>query len=194
MELITELRSISISTLISRRFRCPDTKTEVISIQAIKRSNFDRHTKNKSIPIPTLKSINFNHPHNNQINSIPTLKLSHFLLRCQVYANLGAASLHLLYCCPFALLEPGPKVLASFEIKEGTSHSSSWFRSSSTVGPLVIVVSTYQLSIVLFFQAFTGQSRSLSTTHPKTKSIDSYRKKQVIFGPHTNTKSILPSA
>ena len=66
---IAEIKSISIPTLISSQFRCPDTKTEVIWLQTLKKVVFNRFTKTRSIPIAAPKS--------SQVRS-PTLKWSQF--------------------------------------------------------------------------------------------------------------------
>ena len=53
---ITEIKSVSIPTLILSRFRCPDTKTELILIQM-------------------LKTCHFRPPHQNQVNSDPYIEM-----------------------------------------------------------------------------------------------------------------------
>ena len=62
---ISEIQSNSIPTLISNRFRRPDTKTDLISIHTLEASNFrpphknqansDIDTETKSIPIPHIE-------------------------------------------------------------------------------------------------------------------------------------------
>ena len=59
---MTEIKSISAPTLISSRFRCPDTKTEVISIQRPKTSHFRPPHKNQANSDPTLKRNQFRPP------------------------------------------------------------------------------------------------------------------------------------
>ena len=63
---ITEMKSVPISTLVSSRFRCPDTKIELISIQ----------TLSSPFRSPKLNQVNCDHPHNKQISFIPKMKSS----------------------------------------------------------------------------------------------------------------------
>ena len=71
---MTEIKSIPIPTLVSSQFRCPDTKTKLISIHPLQTShvrpphinqvNSDPYTEIKSISTTVYKNqVNFDHPH-----------------------------------------------------------------------------------------------------------------------------------
>ena len=69
---ITKIKPISIPALISTRFRCRDTKTELISIQMLKASHFRPPHKNQfnSDPYSELKSIWTTHATTISISSV----------------------------------------------------------------------------------------------------------------------------
>ena len=69
--------SISIPTLISSRFQCLDTKTELVSIQTKTKPISTTHTKPIQ-SVPTLKQVIFGPHAKNKSISTPTLKSSHF--------------------------------------------------------------------------------------------------------------------
>ena len=99
-DLIAEIKSISIPTLIPSPFRCPDTKTGLISIQTLKTSNFGlphknqrnfdayteiksvstTHTTTKSISMLTLKPRDFRPPYETSQFRPPTQKPSQSIL------------------------------------------------------------------------------------------------------------------
>ena len=163
---VTEIKSISIATLISSRFRCPDTKAELISIQTLKK-NFSTPPQKPSKFRSTLKSKSTPTSHT-EIMSIPTPipKKSSQLRTPTLHPN-----------------QFNPQT----EIKSSSTHTlkSSQFRPPTLEAKSI---STPTLKRSYFRPAYKNQ---VNFDHRNKNEVNrSQHYKQVIFGSHTKTKSI----